>query len=245
MGSTSADRSLPPTPRRREAARRAGMIPGAAAPAWGVSCLVTVLLLPRWLEGTLAAGVELVRDVLPAALRGETLLPHTATAVAVVWPTILLALAAATAGIAVQIAWDGLVWEPARAAFQAGRLAPWGRLARIASPDMLRQALETTVSLALLAGAVVWSLWTMLARLAGDGASAAGSLDAAWRAAVAVTLAAAVAAACGFVLARRRAEARLWMTAEEFAAEQRILEAGKRVRFRLGGGDAPQASGGR
>ena len=245
MEATSADRSLPPTPRRREAARRAGMIPGAAAPAWGASCLVTVLLLPRWLEGTLAAGADLFRDILPAALRGEPLLPYAAAVVVLARPTILLALAASAAGIAVQIAWDGLVWEPARVSFQVGRLAPWARLAQIASTDTLRQVLTTTVVLVALAGAAVWSLRTLLVGLAGDGASAAGGLEAAWQAAVAVTVAAALAAVVGFVFARRRAEARLWMTPEELAAEQRTLEAGKRVRFHLRGGGASHASGGR
>ncbi|MFZ4732608.1 MAG: hypothetical protein ACOYK7_08735, partial [Pirellulales bacterium] len=71
MSDSTADRSLPPTPRRREAARRAGLVPTATLPAWGASTVVTILLLPRWLEATAGAAAAFFQSALPAAVRGE------------------------------------------------------------------------------------------------------------------------------------------------------------------------------
>ena len=57
--SAASDRRLPATPRRREAARRQGVMPTAALPAWVASAVVAILLLPWWARTTLAATSEM------------------------------------------------------------------------------------------------------------------------------------------------------------------------------------------
>ena len=238
MADGTAERSLPPTPRRREAARRAGLLPTAAWPAWGASCLVTILLLPGWLEATGRAGAGFLQDVLPAAVRAaqagrgaDTVAPW-GSAAPVVWPTVTLVLAATAAALAVRVACDGLHWEPGRAAFDLRRLDPGAGLTRIFSAATLTTILGGALGLGVATAVVAWAgrglltLWDT-----GALATPQGSLAVGRGILVPVAVVAAGVALADWALARRRAERRLWMTPEEFAAEQRALEAGRRVRF--------------
>jgi flagellar biosynthesis protein FlhB len=238
MSDSTAERSLPPTPRRREAARRAGLLPTAAWPAWGASCLVTILLLPRWLEATGRAGAGFLQDALPAAVRSahagrgaDTIAPWGAAAL-VVWPTVTLVVAALTAAMVVRVACDGLHWQPGRAAFDLRRLDPWSGLTRIFSTATLTTILGGALGLGVVAAVVAWAGRSLL-HVWDTGALATpqGSLAVARGILVPVAVVAASVALADWALARRRAERRLWMTPEEFAAEQRSLEAGRRVRF--------------
>ncbi len=243
MSDSTADRSLPPTPRRREAARRAGLVPTATLPAWGASTVVTILLLPRWLEATAGAAAAFFQSALPAAVRGEDTVAVWGGAVAVLGPTVTIVCAATAAAVAVRMACDGVQWHPGRAAFDLRRIAPWTGLARILSADTLRTIAGGAIGLALVAAAVVWSCHGLAWALATDAmATTQGSLETARRILLPVAGSAAAMGLAGWALARRRAERRLWMTPEEFAAEQRAVEAGPRVRFH-----APrrQAAGGR
>ena len=58
----AADRTLPASPRRREAARRAGMMPAAALPAWAAGAATTLRLLPAWGRATLPAAAVAKAD---------------------------------------------------------------------------------------------------------------------------------------------------------------------------------------
>ena len=59
----ASDRTLPATPRRREAARLQGVVPMAAAPAWIATVAAVVLLLPSWTRATLPAAVSMMRSI--------------------------------------------------------------------------------------------------------------------------------------------------------------------------------------
>lgn len=243
MADGTADRSLPPTPRRREAAVRAGLIPAATLPAWGASSVVVILLLPRWLEATVGAATAFFQTALPAAVRGDDALVVCAGCAAVAWPTLTLVCAATAAAAATRVACDGLHWHPGRAAFDLRRLDPWSGVSRILSADTLRSIGGGAIGLMIVAATIGWSCRRLAAALATDAvATAPGSLEMgrgvlAPAAGVAATL-----GLIGWALARRRAERRLWMTPEEFAAERRALEAGPRVRFHAPRHPAPRSA---
>ena len=56
--SDSADRTIPATPRRREAACRQGLAPRPHQVAWLAAAVTTLLLLPAWARATLALNPE-------------------------------------------------------------------------------------------------------------------------------------------------------------------------------------------
>jgi flagellar biosynthesis protein FlhB len=157
----------------------------------------------------------------------------------VVWPTVTLVVAALAAAMVVRVACDGLEWQPGRAAFDFRRLDPWSGLTRIFSTATLTTILGGALGLGVAAAVVAWAGRSLLhvwdtAPLA----TPQGSLAVGRGILVPVAVVAAAVACADWALARRRAERRLWMTPEEFAAEQRALEAGRRVRF-----DQPQHRG--
>ncbi|MFM9057564.1 MAG: EscU/YscU/HrcU family type III secretion system export apparatus switch protein [Planctomycetaceae bacterium] len=228
--SHASDRTLPATPRRREAARRAGAMPTAAAPAWAATAATTVLLGPAWLRATVPAGADLLRATLPAAGPPEfaTLLPA-----ALVLPTVGLVLAAGTAGLAVRLLLDGFTLQPGRAAPDPRRIDPCAGLARILSLRTLGAALGAGIGLALLAAAALRA-GTPLVSLAasGDALDDPGRLvTAAWRPLAWLVVAAAVVSVVQWALARRRFEATIRMTPQEFADEARGMQADPKVRL--------------
>jgi hypothetical protein len=66
--SDAAERTIPATPRRRELARRQGLMPLAALPAWVATVGTTLLLLPAWARATFPAATAMMQQSLSAAV---------------------------------------------------------------------------------------------------------------------------------------------------------------------------------
>jgi len=108
-----SDRVIPATPRRREAARRAGAMPTAALPAWVATAGTAALLLPAWATTTATAATELLRGAIATAGRpAADVSPLLAALPGVALPTVAVVLAAAAAGLAVRLVLDGASWHP-------------------------------------------------------------------------------------------------------------------------------------
>ena len=73
--SDAADRTIPATPRRRELARRQGVMPMASLPAWVASMATARLLLPSWADATLPAATAMMRESLSAATTANNKAP--------------------------------------------------------------------------------------------------------------------------------------------------------------------------
>lgn len=226
----TADRTLPASPRRREAARRSGAMPGAAAPAWAAAAATTILLGPAWLRATVPAAADMLRATLPAARPPEfvDLLPA-----ALIMPTLGLVLAAGAAGIGVRILLDGFAWQPGRAAPDLRRIDPLAGLARILSPRTFLAALGHAVGLALVVAVTMRAAAPLVAVAASGDAlhDPARLAAAAWRPLAWLVAAAALVAVVQWAIARRRFEAAIRMTPQEFADEARGMEADPKVRL--------------
>lgn len=228
--SDTGDRTLPATPRRREAARRAGSVPAATGPAWAASAATAILLGPAWLRATVPAATDVLRETLAVNRPPEftTLLPVT-----LLLPTIGIVSAAGAAGLAVRLLIDGLTWHPGRLVPDLRRIDPGAGLARILSVRSLVAALGAGIGLALLVGCGFMAAGP-LADLAAGGAAledparlaSAASRPLAW-----VVVATCVVAAVQWAFARHRFEAALRMTPQEFADESRGLQADPQVRL--------------
>jgi len=229
--SDSADRTIPATPRRREAARRQGAMPASAALAWVASAVVVVALLPGWMRSTLPAAAEMVRGVIAGATspRADTpslgeLLPASLLA-----PTLGLVLAAAAAGLAVRGLCDGIGWHPGRVSPDFARIDPLAGLRRVFSGRSMMTVMGNAAALLLLgsvASVVAGPLFG--AGTVGDPARAAML---AWWQLGWLVAAAAVIAACQYAVARLRFEKAIRMTPQEFADEQKSMQADPKVRL--------------
>lgn len=221
-----SDRVIPATPRRREAARREGLMPPAAGPAWMATVGTTVMLVPVWATATIDAATTLVRETLGVAGRdpGPSGL---ASFSAVALPTIAVVLAAAGAGLAVRFLLDGVSWQPGRIVPAYRRIDPVAGLARVFSLRTLGSACGSALGLAVIAAATVGALRPLLAGV--DDPPAAFAV--AWRGVVGVLVAAAVVAVAGWLTARRRFERRIRMTPDEFADEARDVRADPKIRL--------------
>jgi flagellar biosynthetic protein FlhB len=222
-----SDRVIPATPRRREAARRAGAMPLAALPAWVATAGTAVLLLPAWAAATTTAATELLRAAITTAGRAEAdasalLAPLPGVAL----PTVAVVLAAAAAGLGVRLVLDGLSWHPDRALPSWRRIDPLAGLARIVSGRTLVNAVGAGMGLAVIAAAAAFAIRPLLAVT--DPAAAAA---AAWRAAATILVAATAVAVVSWLAARRRFEGRIRMTPQEFAEEARSAQADPKIRL--------------
>lgn len=235
----ASDRTLPATPRRREAARRQGAMPAADLPAWAAAIGTAVALLPSWGRATLPAAAEFfqraVAGTAAVTMRGS---PDAAEAIAgvplaVVLPTCGLVLVSAAAGLAVRFMLDGVSWQPGRIAADLARLNPFHGCGRIFSRATAAAIVGNALGLAALGGAA-WlgcgPLLELLRNPAADGgpvtALAATRHMLLWVAAAGI-----VVAACQWSLQRARFERRIRMTAEEFAEEARSMQADPKIRF--------------
>jgi flagellar biosynthetic protein FlhB len=231
----AADRTLPATPRRREAARRAGMMPAAALPAWAAGAVTALVLLPAWARATLPAAADMVG----AAIRGagapqaEPLAWPSVMPVALVLPTIGLVLASAGAALAVRLLLDGLSWDARRLAPDLQRVDPLAGLRRVLSWDTLGAVVGNGLGLGGLAAATTLATGPLIALL--SAAAGPAAVPQAWAAASHVLLALVAAAAAVAVahwgLARLRFERRIRMTPQEFAAEAKSMQADPKVRL--------------
>ena len=231
--SDTADRSIPATPRRREAARRAGATPDAAPLAWAAAAIVTVLLLPLWARATWPAVTAVCAAWLAGAGRPAALDPGAAVALpaTVVWPTVGVVLVAAAAGLGVRFAVDGLSWQPGRVAPDLTRIDPLGGLRRMLSPRTIGVVVGNAVALAVLGGVALVSARPFLAAAAVPSPEPRDGFAVAWRTLVPLTVTAAAVAVAQYGVVRWRFERRLRMTPREFAEEARSLQADPRVRL--------------
>lgn len=220
-----SDRVIPATPRRREAARRQGMLPTASLPAWVATAGTAVLLLPGWAAATTSAATDLVRESLVAARPGVTPL-LTASLTAVVIPTLAVMAASAAAGLAVRFVLDGFSWHPQRALPSWSRIDVVAGLARVVSGRTLTAAMGAGLGLIVVTTCTAVVLGPLLAVT--DAAQAAA---AAWRATAWLIAGAAVVAVAAWGSARRRFERRIRMTPEEFAEEARSVQSDPKVRL--------------
>ena len=231
----AADRTLPATPRRREAARRAGMMPAAALPAWAAGAVTALVLLPAWARATLPAAADRVG----AAIRGAgapqavPLTWQSVMPVALVLPTIGLVLASAGAALAVRLLLDGLSWDASRLAPDLQRVDPLAGLRRVLSWDTLNAVVGNGLGLGGIVAATTLAAGPLIALL--SAAAGPAAVPQAWAAASHVLLALVAAAAAVAVahwgLARLRFERRIRMTPQEFAAEAKSMQADPKVRL--------------
>jgi flagellar biosynthesis protein FlhB len=234
--SDAADRSLPATPRRREAARDQGAAPNAALPAFVAMVTVAVLLLPGWSRTAVPAAGAFMRESLAAAFHGAGHAPLDIARLVpaqVLLPTAAVVLAAAGAGLCVRFLLDGSAWRLARAAPRFSRIDPFAGIGRVVSMGTLRAVLWNGACLAVLACATGFACGPLVAvlRSAEPLLDAERPLSAVRGVLLPVLLAAAAVAAAQWGLARVAFERRLRMTPEEFKEEMRTLEADPRIKL--------------
>ena len=234
--SDAADRSLPATPRRREAARDQGAAPNAALPAFVALVTVAVLLLPGWSRTAVPAAGTFMRESLAAAFHGpghDTLDLARLVPAQVLLPTAAVVLAAAGAAICVRFLLDGSAWRLARAAPRLSRIDPFAGIGRVVSMGTLRAVLWNGACLAVLACAAGFASGPLVAvlRSAEPLLDAERPLAALRGVLLPVLVAAAAVAAAQWGLARVAFERRLRMTPEEFREEMRTLEADPRIKL--------------
>lgn len=229
--SDSADRTIPATPRRREAARQQGAMPASAALAWVASAVVVVALLPGWMRATLPAAAEMVRGVMAnaTAVRGETPTLGELVPMMLVAPSLGLVLAAAAAGLAVRGVCDGIGWHPGRVVVDFARIDPLAGMRRVFSGRAVMTVIGNAAALVLL-GAVANAIAGPLVGSGTLGDPARAALFA-WRQLGWLVAAAAVIAACQYAVARLRFEKAIRMTPQEFADEQKSMQADPKVRL--------------
>jgi len=235
--SESSDRVIPATPRRREAARRQGMMPVATLPAWAASAGVAILLLPAWGRATVSAAAAALREAIATAAPGPRQMAEAAWPLpaALVLPTLGVVVAAVAAGLLVRLLLDGFSWQPARALPDLRRVDPLAGMRRIFSAGTLAAALGNGIGLAIL---VTATAFVMAPLVAGAGAAdpltaSAAWVGAAWRAAAVLAAVAGVLSICQWALVRLRFERRLRMTPQEFADEAKSMQADPKVRLQM------------
>ena len=226
-----SDRTIPATPRRREAARREGLTPTAALPAWAAAAGTAILLAPGWAQATIPAAAEVFREAVAAATGGHGGIPWPLPA-AVVLPTVWLVAASSLAGLAVRAVCDGFSWQPARAGFDPRRIDPMRGLARIFSRDTLTALLGAAAALALLAGGAILAGRPVVGLLAtGAGIEEAAAATVAWRTAAWLVAGASVVSAAEWLAARWRFEKRIRMTPQELVEEAKDTRSDPRVKL--------------
>ncbi len=233
--SDEAARTIPATPRRREAACRAGLAATAELPAWAASAATAILLAPAWARLTIPAAAESVREVFAVALAAggaEGSWPWPLPA-AVVLPTLGIIAASAGVGLAVRLVCDGWTWQPGRAAPDFRRIDPVGGLQRIISRSTLASLGVAAVALGILAAVAAVAARPLIAiQTLPVAVGEIGSIAAiGWRAAVWLVAGGAAVAVGQWLLARRRFERRIRMTPQELAEEQKDLQADPRVKL--------------
>lgn len=243
--SGTSDRTIPATPRRRRMAERAGMIPVAGPPAWGVTVIVALLLLPSWWTATVAAAAAGLRSALD--LRAPPALGHL---VAPVMPGVVLVLVSASAGLAVRMLVDGARFHPSRALPDVGRVSVLAGLRRILSPATVGSAIAGAAGMAV-ALAVAWR--GMCGVVGGSPAVVApldtppsevvalvaDTIPVTLRALLPAAIAAALVVTAQWVQRRHGAERRLRMTPEELRDELRDASGSPAVAWTRPGAQRP------
>ena len=228
---SDAERSIPATPRRREAARQQGAAPNASLPAFVATAATAVALLPGWSQTAVPAAAASMRAAIASAFAGDAEVAAPLPA-AVVLPTMGLVLAAAGAGLGVRFLLDGSAWKLSRAAPRWQRVDPLAGCGRIFSAATARAVVWNGACLVLFVITAAWAATPIVGLVRASGpilepqqplAALRGTLGL-------LILAAAAVAAAQWGLARVAFERRLRMTPEEFQDEMRGLEADPRIR---------------
>lgn len=226
-----ADRSIPATPRRREAARQQGAAPNASLPAFVATAAAAIVLLPGWSRTAVPAAAAWMRAAIATAFApgGEAPVPFPTQ---VVVPTAGLVLAAAGAGLCVRFLLDGSDWRLSRAAPRWQRIDPLAGCGRIFSASTARAVAWNGACLVVfaIAAAVAAAPIVGLLRASEPVLDAERPLAALRGTLVPLIFAAAAVAAAQWGLSRAACERRLRMTPEEFREEMRGLEADPRIR---------------
>lgn len=242
-----SERTIPATPRRREAARQQGMMPLSSLPAWIAGCVTAVALAPAWARATLPAAEEMLRDTIGAAGRGgidEIDLPSLLVP-GMLLPTMAVILVSGGVGLAVRAVLDGMAWRSARITPVLHRVNPLAGLTRIFSVATVMNILGNAVALAVVVGACAWALGPLVV----GGQAAMRGIDPAadpvplvargQKVIFPLAAAAAAVAAVQWSLARWRFEKRIRMTPQEFQEESRSLQADPKVKLMRGKARAP------
>lgn len=234
--SDADERTIPATPRRRELARRRGVMPTAAQPAWVAAAATAVILLPAWSRATFPAATEMMRGALLAAVadgggtgpRFDAVIP-----VSLLLPTAAVVAAAGIVGLSVRLLLDGGGWRLERAAPSFERLDILAGLARIFSARTAAAAATSAAGLTVVTAVALGCVGPLVAALGSPESATDPALlvPPARRLLVAVAAGSAAVAAGQFVLARLRFERHIRMTPQEFADESRSMQAAPRVRM--------------
>ncbi|MBM4022380.1 MAG: hypothetical protein FJ284_09095 [Planctomycetes bacterium] len=229
------DRTIPATPRRREAAHRAGLGAPADLPAWAASVATVIVLAPAWARATIPAAAESFRVACAAAPGGGAPghVPWPLSA-AVLAPTVGLVLAAVAAGLAVRFVCEGPIWLPSRAAPDLRRIDPWAGVQRIFSRRTLATLVQSAAAVVIvLAAAAVVARPLVAVQAVAVSPDEIGAVAAAgWWATAWIAATAAAVGTAQWLLARRGFERQIRMTPQEFAEERKELQADPRVRMR-------------
>jgi flagellar biosynthesis protein FlhB len=243
--SDQAQRTIPATPRRREAARQQGMMPLSTLPAWLAAVVTAVALGPSWAAATLPAAVEMVRDAIQSAGHVREAGHRAATditlnailPVRLLVPTVAVVLVSGGVGLAVRVLLDGVAWRPARILPVAQRIDPLAGIARILSPRTAAAVAGNGLALVIVVTAAAWAVGPLVV----DGHSAGRGIDIVadplpllvrgQRAIIGLAAVAAVVAAAQWAAVRWRFERRIRMTPQEFQDEARSLQADPKVKL--------------
>jgi flagellar biosynthesis protein FlhB len=233
--SDAADRTIPATPRRREMARRQGVMPMAGLPAWVATVATTLLLLPAWAQATFSAATDMMQQSVcfTAAGRGSQPLLDLEVPAAVVLPTLALVAVAGAVGLSVRVLLDGPAWRPARLVPAFDRISLLAGLARICSRATLMSLAGNACGLAVLVTAAALSARPLVSIIGAGEIVVEPALvsSAAQRAILPLLAVAMVVAACTWVFSRLRFEQRIRMTPQEYADEARSMQADPKVRL--------------
>ena len=236
--SDQSQRTIPATPRRREAARQQGMMPLSTLPAWIAAVVTAVALGPAWAKATLPAAAEMLEDSILTAgrERGTALDLSAVIPLRLVMPTVAIVLVSGGVGLLVRLLLDGAAWRPARILPAGHRINPLAGLGSILSPQTAITLGANALALTVVVAAAAWAIAPLVV-----GSAVGGSIDLVaeplpllvrgQRAILGLAIAAAVVAAAQWAAARWRFERRIRMTPQEFQDEARSLQADPKVKL--------------
>lgn len=208
-------------------------MPLSSLPAWLAAVLVAVALAPAWAAATLPTAAAMLRATLATAGDDAAFDPTLLVDLRLFLPTVAVVLASGAAGIGVRVLLDGVAWRPGRVAPAWQRIDPLAGLSRICSWSTLRALVGNSIALAVLLAAAVWSIAPLLAAVdvADMAADPSRLIARGQRALIPLAGVAAGVAALQWALARRRFEARIRMTPEEYQDEAKSLQADPKVKL--------------
>ena len=228
----NGDRSIPATPRRREAAREQGLAPSAAAITWPLLAVFVLAALPGWIRATTAASIAAVQAAAAGEVEGMS--RH---ALAMVGPTAVIVLVALVLLIGVRLLGDGAGWRLGRASFKLARVDPFAGLRRLCSGSVLLRSLLAVVGLGGLLGVVGMTVGPLVGvvrdaqpGLLGHRQFFLAPLAAAERFLWWFLAAATLVAVAQWLIQRMLFERRIRMTPAELQEELRSLQADPKIR---------------